>query len=168
MSYAIGGADGPTSVFVAWKMEPDWINIFGLIIVVLLLLPNILYAIRFRGQENKCTNKGLMILEQIGRYASMFFMIFNVGQAEFGFHSLNAFLIYGAGNIVLLIAYWLIWMLYFGKRGFRTSMALAVIPVCIFLLNGIALMHIPLIISGAVFGIAHIYITYQNAKEMIV
>ena len=40
----IGGADGPTSIFLAEKT--GWLNIFGLILVVLLLIPNIIYAIK--------------------------------------------------------------------------------------------------------------------------
>ena len=45
----IGGADGPTAIFVA--TSPGWINFFGLIIVVLMLIPNIIYAIRHRGEK---------------------------------------------------------------------------------------------------------------------
>ncbi len=51
MNSVIGGADGPTSIFLAGKLGCNWINFFGLIIVVLLLLPNILYAFYFRRQK---------------------------------------------------------------------------------------------------------------------
>lgn len=163
--HIIGGADGPTSVFLAGKIGVGLFHAGGLVMVVLLLIPNIIYAVRFRGQENTCTKKGLMILEQIGRYASMFFMVFNIGSLEGAYPSVNAYFISCLGNILLIIAYWLVWMLYFSKRGFGTAMALAILPVCIFLLNGVALMQIPLIISSIVFGVAHICITYQNAKE---
>ena len=66
----------------------NWINIFGLVIVVLMLIPNILYAIKFKGQEVKCKCcRSMYILEQVGRYGSMFLMAFNIGIAEFGFAS---------------------------------------------------------------------------------
>ena len=79
MHYSVtGGADGPTSIFMAGKTGPDWINLFGLFLVVLLLIPNVIYAFKFREQENKCKNKGINILEQTGRYASMFLMVFNI------------------------------------------------------------------------------------------
>ena len=69
----IGGADGPTSVFLAGELgTKSIINIFGLIIVLLILVPNIIYAIRVKDQENKCQNKIMNILEQIGRYGCMF------------------------------------------------------------------------------------------------
>ena len=87
----IGGADGPTSVFVAGKLGMNWLNTFGLVLVILLLIPNIIYAVRVKNQKNKCTNKFMNILEQIGRYGCMFLMIFNIGIVESGFPSINAF-----------------------------------------------------------------------------
>lgn len=164
----IGGSDGPTSIFLAGSLGADWINVFGLMIVILLLIPNIIYAIKFRkqNQEIECSSKAMTLLEQIGRYASMFFMIFPVGIAEFGFSSLSALLIYGIGNILLLIAYWVVWNLYFYKRTFWKHMMLAIIPTGIFLLSGITLMHILLLISGILFGIGHIYITHQSRGKL--
>lgn len=44
-------------------------------------------------------------------------------------------------------------------------MALAIIPTGIFLLSGITLRYVLLIVSAVLFGMAHIYVTYQNAKE---
>lgn len=165
MSYSIGGADGPTSVFVAGSLGWDWINFFGLIIIVLMMLPNIIYAICVRGEKKKVFNKGMNLLEQAGRYASVFLMIFNIGIAEFGFSSVNAFLIYGIGNILLLISYWLIWMLYFIKQERWKRAALAIIPVCTFIISGVTLGHVLLVISGIAFGIGHIYITCCSTKE---
>ncbi|MFA9464169.1 MAG: hypothetical protein ACERKN_07720 [Velocimicrobium sp.] len=160
----IGGSDGPTSIFVAEKIGPSWLNIFGLVIVILMLLPNIIYAVKMHGIENKCKNKVMNIIEQIGRFSSMFFIIFNIGLAEFGFLSVEAFVIYFIGNTIFLIVYWIIWILYFKKKVLWKSMALAIIPIAIFLLNGITLRHYLLVISAIIFGIGHVYVTYQNAK----
>ena len=46
----------------------------------------------------------------------------------------------------------------------KTKMAMAIIPVLIFLLCGITLRHIPLILSAVMLGIAHPYVTWQNVK----
>ena len=163
MSYSIiGSADGPTSIFLAGKTGSDWINIFGLVFVILLLIPNIIYAFKFRSQKNKCNNKFMNVLEQIGRYASMFLMVFNIGIAEFGFSSAGAFLLYGFGNAFLMLVYWIVWMLYFYRQDFRKMMLLAVIPVCMFILNGVTLGHVLLIISGVIFGIGHISVTLHE------
>lgn len=160
----IGGADGPTSIYLSEQFGPSWINIFGIIIVILMLLPNIIYAIKFRGVENKCKNKIMNRIEQIGRYASMFFLMFHVGLVTYGFPSATAFIIYFIGNTILLIAYWFIWLLYFKKMVFWKSMALAILPTMIFLVSGITLRHYFLVLSAIVFGIGHFYVTYQNAK----
>lgn len=161
----IGSADGPTTIFLVGELGESWLNLFGLIIVVLIMIPNIIYAIKFRDTKNLCENKIMNILEQIGRYASMFLMIFNIGIAEFGFTSIRAFLMYMFGNIILLLLYWIIWILYFIKQNVWKSIALALIPSFIFLLCGITSRHILLIISAIIFGIGHTYVTYQNVKK---
>lgn len=161
MSYSIiGGADGPTSVFLAGNF--GWLNGAGLIIVILLLIPNLIYAFKGRNRSDKCGNKVMNILEQTGRYASMFFMIFHTGIGESGFHSAGAFFLYGIGNSILILLYWIVWMLYFCEQDFKKAMALAIIPVCIFILSGVTSGHILLMVSGVVFGIGHLYITCRN------
>ncbi|MBP5555205.1 MAG: hypothetical protein J6X94_10105 [Lachnospiraceae bacterium] len=158
----IGGADGPASIFLAGRIGISWLNILGLIIIVLLLIPNIIYALKEKNQENRCTNKLMNILEQIGRYGSMFLMVFNIGIAEFGFSSVGAFFVYLFGNILLLISYWLIWVMFFKKKTYQRQMALAIIPTGIFLLSGIAMLHYLLILFAVIFGIGHIYVTSKN------
>ena len=158
----IGSSDGPTAVFIAGKLGVDWLNVFGLILVILLLIPNIVYAIKVKDQKNLCTNKFMNILEQIGRYACMFLMVFNIGIAEFGFGSMEAFLIYVIGNVLLLLSYWVIWILYFHKQSFGRQITLAILPTCLFLLSGITMRHYLLILFGLVFGVGHVYVTYKN------
>ena len=161
----IGGSDGPTAVFIAGKLGMDWLNVFGLILVILLLIPNIVYAIKFKDQKNLCTNKFMNILEQIGRYACMFLMVFNIGIAEFGFGSVVAFLIYGIGNVLLMLSYWIVWTMYFHKPSFGKQITLAILPTCLFLLNGVTMRHYLLILFGLVFGVGHVYVTYKNRIE---
>ena len=144
----IGGADGPTSIFLGGSLGISWLNIFGLIFVVLLLVPNIIYAVK-----------------QIGRYASMFLMVFNIGLAEVGFSSVGAFIVYMLGNILLMISYWTIWVLYFKKKAYWKQIALALIPTCIFLLSGITMLHFLLIIFAVIFGIGHLYVTNKNRVD---
>lgn len=161
----IGGSDGPTAIFVAGKLGIDWLNIFGLFLVILLIIPNIVYAVRVKDQKNLCTNKFLNLLEQIGRYACMFLMIFNIGIAEFGFGSVEAFLIYSIGNVLLMAAYWITWILYFHKQSFGRQITLAILPTCLFLLSGITMRHYLLILFGIIFGVGHICVTYKNWIE---
>ncbi len=170
-SVIIGGADGPTSIFLAGNVGMQWISFGGLGIVVFMLIPNLIYAVKYRGVENLCKNRLMNILEQIGRYASMILMVFAIGIKEFGFYHINKFLIYWLGNIVLLLAYWIIWFFYMRnlkrakKQRIWQGLALAIIPTFIFLLSGITLDYILLIISAVIFGCGHIYVTYQNLKK---
>ncbi len=161
----IGGADGPTALFLATQLGLRWLNVFGIITIILLLIPNIVYAIRCKKKEKDPPARFMDVLEQIGRYGCMFLMVFNAGLTEFGFPSLAAFLICMAGDLLLLIAYWIIWILYFKKQTHPGQMALAVIPVCLFLLNGITMRHYLLIIFAVIFGIAHIYVTGRKRVD---
>lgn len=160
----IGGADGPTSVFLAGRLGGGWINIFGLCIVIAILIPNIIYAIRFRGVKNKCTDKIMNVVEQIGRYACMFFLIVHVGKTEFAFQSIGVFLVYLIGNALLILTYWIVWGLCFIKQSKWKSMVLAVIPTVIFGMSGITLQHGWLVVAAVLFGTGHIYVTWQNLK----
>ncbi len=136
----------------------------GIIIVILMLIPNIIYAVKYRGQKNKCTNKFMNILEQIGRYVCMFLMIFSIGMPQFGFPSVGNFLVYILGNMALLLAYWIVWILFFINQSNGKHMALAIIPICIFLLSGWMLEHWLLMICAVIFGVAHTYITRESTK----
>lgn len=131
----IGGADGPTSVFVTSGM--GWLNLFGLIIVALMMVPNILYAVRHRDAQNRCTSRLANISEQIGRYGCMFLMVFPVGIMELGFCSVEAFLAYLIGNAVLLVAYFAFWIVYAKKQSLFAALLLAVLPTLLFLLSGL-------------------------------
>jgi len=143
----------------------EWLNIFGLILVVLILVPNIIYAFKFRDQKNKCTNKIMNIIEQVGRYGCMFLMIFNIGIAEFGFASKAMFLVYLIGNAAFLLSYLIIWILYFKKQTYWEQLTLAIIPTCLFLLSGITMQHYLLVIWSVIFGIGHILVTNKNRVE---
>lgn len=144
------------------KMKIGWINFFNLIIVALLLIPNIVYALKNRNVKNKSQNRVLNIMEQIGRYGSIFFMIFNIGIEEFGFRSKAAFVIWIPCNGVLILLYLIFWMFYFKKQKLSYAVTLAVIPSLIFLLNGFLLNYWALIVCAVIFCIAHIYVVYQN------
>lgn len=47
----------------------EWINIFGAVFIAVIMIPNIIYALKCRdGFENKWNNKGVEVVEQIGRF----------------------------------------------------------------------------------------------------
>lgn len=57
----------------------NWFNYYGLIIMVLIMVPNIVYAIKHKNDNCESYNNKLTILfEQIGRYGCFVFMILNI------------------------------------------------------------------------------------------
>ncbi len=140
----------------------NWINVLGLIIVLFMLIPNIVYAYKNKNTVNLCDHKIMNIIEQIGRYSSMFLMVFNIGILEFGFASNELFVLWIIGIVVLLFLYWLFWYFYFKSPRLFFALMLAIIPSCIFIFTGLSMRHWLLVIVGILFSVGHIYVTYQN------
>ncbi|MGL6197504.1 MAG: hypothetical protein ACRC3H_01090 [Lachnospiraceae bacterium] len=140
------------------------LNIFGLIIMIVIMIPNIVYEIKEKNFENKYHNKVIEITEQIGRFGSMFLMIINIPLLEYGYWFSNAKLVYMIIISVLTLLYCFIWILYSKNTTLSKAMALAIIPTLIFLISGILLASILLIITALFFGIGHITITLNNNK----
>ena len=145
-------------------MEFGWINLFGAGFVVLLLIPNIVYALKNRGEENLCDDRAMNLLEQIGRYGCIVLMWLPLLVWKFGFRSVPEMLLYFVGNGALLVAYWLVFARYMRKKTAKRALVLAVLPACIFLLSGLLLRHWLLVGFGLLFAVGHIYVTTINAK----
>ncbi|NFD54843.1 hypothetical protein EXN53_03960 [Clostridium botulinum] len=52
----------------------DCLNIYGLIIMIIIMIPNVTFAIKEKNFESKYHNKAVEVIEQIGRFASRGFM----------------------------------------------------------------------------------------------
>ncbi|MBQ9552487.1 MAG: hypothetical protein IJU96_06950 [Clostridia bacterium] len=147
-------------------MKFGWINGFGAGVVLLMLIPNIIYAIKNKGEKNLCTNRFMNGIEQVGRYTCIVLMWLPLLVWEFGFVSVLEMLLYLAGNGVLLAAYWIVFLLYFKRKSRARALALAILPACIFLLSGLLLRHWLLAGFAVLFAIGHIYVTLKNAEDV--
>ena len=146
-------------------MEFGWINLFGAGIIVLIMIPNIIYAAGQKQDETQIeVPRGLSACEQVGRYGCIILMWLPLLVWKFGFGSVEEFLIYLIGNGALLLCYYLSWMLYSRKKTLSVAMALAIIPTAIFLLSGILLQHWLLVAFAILFGACHCTITYMTHK----
>ena len=144
----------------------EWINILGLVFIAIIMIPNIVFAIKCKdGFENKWNNKSVEIVEQIGRFGCFGFMVINIPGTWFGWWSDNEFSIYLIVNMVLIILYCGIWIICFRKNTVFRALALSIIPSVIFLFSGIMSRSILLIITSLLFAPAHILISYKNAKS---
>ena len=144
----------------------EWLNVFGTIFIVVIMVPNIIYAIKCKeGFENKWNNKIVELIEQIGRFGCFAFMVINIPGTWFGRWSDEAFAIYLIVNTLLVIVYCIIWIIMFRKNTIFKALALSIIPSVVFLFSGIMGRAILLILSSILFAPAHILISVKNAKN---
>ena len=143
----------------------EWLNVFGLVMVAVIMIPNILFAMKCKdGFVNKWNNKSVETVEQIGRFGCFGFMIINIPGTWFGWWSDEAFAIYLVVDAVLVTLYCVIWAVCFRKSSVFRALALSIIPSVLFLVSGIMRRSILLTIAAVLFAPSHILISYQNAK----
>lgn len=146
-------------------MKFSFINLFNGLILLLILIPNILWAIKHPEVENKCKNVFFNLAEQIGRYSCMFLMIFPLFVWKFGFRSVSEMIIHFAGGIFLTLIYLAVWVYFFKNSTDPCRIILAVVPCMIFFLFGFTLRHWALSTAAVVFFIGHIGVTLKNIKS---
>ena len=143
----------------------DWLNIFGLIFISIIMIPNIIYAIKCKdGFINKWSNKTIELLEQIGRFGCFGFMIINIPGTWFGWWSDEVFAIYLIVDVLLVFLYCIIWIACFKKNTVFRALALSVLPSVVFLFSGIMSRSVLLIVSAVIFAPCHILFSYKNAE----
>lgn len=143
-----------------------WINIFGLVFMVIIMIPNVIFALKCKdGFENRWENKAVEALEQIGRYGCFAFMVINIPKTWFGWASDEAFALYLIVDAVLVTAYCVIWAVCFKKNSVFRALSLSIIPSVIFLFSGIMSRSVLLMISALIFAPCHILISYKNARS---
>ena len=142
-----------------------WFNLFGLIFIVVIMIPNTIFAIKCKeGFDNKWSNKTVEIIEQAGRFGCFVFMIINIPGTWFGWRSDESFALYLIADIVLVMGYCAIWIACFKKSSVFRALALSIIPSVLFLFSGIMSRSVLLIIASVLFAPSHIMISYKNAK----
>ena len=144
----------------------DWINIFGLVFMMIIMIPNVIFAVKCKdGFENLWKSRAVELLEQIGRFGCFGFMVFNIPGTWFGFASDEAFAVYLLVDGLLTALYCVIWTLCFKKDSIFRALALSVLPSVIFLFSGIMLRSVLLMAAAVIFAPCHILLSYKNAAE---
>ena len=143
----------------------EWINIYGLIFIVIIMIPNIIFAVKCKdGFENKRSNKFVEITEQIGRFGCFGFMIINIPKTWLGWRSDEAFAVYLIVDAILVLFYCAIWIVCFKKNSVFRALSLSVIPSILFLFSGIMSRSVLLFVAAIIFAPSHIAISYKNAR----
>ncbi len=142
----------------------EFINFFGAAVFLVIMVPNIIYAVRHpEGFENSWHNRLAEVLEQIGRYGCMVFMVLIIPGSGYGFADKTICTVYVVTDIVLLVAYCAVWAVCFNKISLFRNLALSVIPALIFLASGILSHYWPLVLASLIFAPCHILISVKNA-----
>jgi len=144
-----------------------WFNVYGLIILILMMIPNIIDAKKHPEHfENHFSNKALEIFEQIGRIGSFLLMVINIPGLYRGFWLENGKTVYLVVNSVLLLIYLSGWIIMRNRNPVARAYLLSITPSLIFIFSGVMLMYYPLIIVAIIFAICHIIISVKNAKAL--
>lgn len=144
-------------------MDFGWINCVNIAAVVCLIAINVIAARKGASEDFHSKYQTINIFEQVGRYGSIVFMIFPAFTKgwKFGFMSVSQMFGWMCGTVLLLVVYGLLWI----KKpagGVGILYGLAIIPVILFLLNGILLRHPALVVTSLIFGVFHIAIVKEN------
>lgn len=164
---SISSSDGPTSIFLAGELGMGWLSLMGLIIVALLLLPNIIFTVK-KQETTGCYIKGWVDnVEKVTRITTMLLMIFQLGVTDGGFSSIGAFMLYLFGNAALLIAYWVLWILYKRRQTLKRRLILVEIPCIVYLLCAVTLQHWLLLVSAVIFAVSHTHVQQEKMKLIV-
>lgn len=141
-----------------------YVNFWGLIFVVIILIPNIVFAISCKdGFENRYQNKLVETLEQIGRFGCFFSMFIVIPYMNKGYWFQQGKAIYLILGFLLVGLYCLGWIVFWKENSIRKSLYLSMIPSLLFLESGVVSGNILLLIFAVIFAPCHILISYWNA-----
>ena len=141
----------------------SWFNYHGLAIMVVIMIPNIVYAVKHKNDSATAyRNKTVEIFEQIGRYGCFLLMIFNIPYTYFGFWFKSALVVYLSVNGALCLSYLIFWIVCRNRNDKLKALSLSVIPSCIFLFCGIVAASIPLVCFAVLLSVFHIFISCKN------
>jgi len=154
----------PISTY-GFKIFMDWSNYYGLAIMAIIMIPNIIYAVRHKDEgANTYKNKYVTVAEQVDRYGCFVLMIFNIPYTYFNFWFEHALIVYLSVNGALCLTYLIFWVICRKQNGKLKALSLSVLPTCVFIFSGVILAYIPLLAVAVLFGVTHIMISYKNAK----
>lgn len=141
----------------------DRFNLTGLIFVVVLLIPNIIYAATNKdGFAGEFHNKFVETGEQIGRFGCFILMFIQPSFVMLGYIYDGAQALYLILGIVLLALYCGGWIVFRKGNSMAKALTLSILPSVLFLESGILTLNIPLIVLSVVFAICHITISCKN------
>lgn len=145
----------------------DVINLYGLCFAAALAFPYILWS-RLRGElYSPCPNQGMLVLDRIGRFGSLFLMSVHLGALERGFTEpkelMRRFWLISAA--ALTVIYLLFWLGMFRRKSKGFALGFTVSGTAVVMLSGLLQVNVLLLTFGAVYLIGDIYLIHNSFKE---
>lgn len=141
-----------------------YFNIYGLIFVIIILFPNIIFAYFCKdGFENHYENKLVEIMEQIGRFGCFISMFLVIPFLNKGFWFKSGKIIYVAWESVLVTLYCIGWIIFWKEDSIKKSLYLSIVPSLLFIESGIISGNFQLLVFAIIFAPCHILISYMNS-----
>ncbi len=141
-----------------------YFNIYGLIFVIIILFPNIIFAYFCKdGFENHYENKLVEIMEQIGRFGCFISMFLVIPFLNKGFWFKSGKIIYVAWGSVLVTLYCIGWIIFWKEDSIKKSLYLSIVPSLFFIKSGIISGNFQLLVFAIIFAPCHILISYMNS-----
>lgn len=137
-----------------------WLDRYGLAFAVILMIPNILYGLWGDFSALTYHNKAVELLEQVGRYGCMLFLIMPVFSR--GFPSKKAEKAYALLGFGLLALYCLGWIVFWDENTLTRALVLSILPSLLFLESGLLRRDLFLSASAVLFAVCHIFISVQS------
>ena len=145
----------------------DVVNVYGLLIALALLTPQIIYLKTHKYNRKEIPNRAMAYIDRAGWFCSLFLMAFNVGVLEQGFPEpkelMKIFWMVTTG--VLTLVYLLLWVFIFKKRSKGIVLALVLVSAFIFIFSGIVQVKTLLLTAGIVYLIGELYMFTLFLKE---
>lgn len=141
-----------------------YFNIYGLIFVIIILFPNIIFAYFCKdGFENHYENKLVEIMEQIGRFGCFISMFLVIPFLNKGFWFKSGKIIYVAWGSVLVTLYCIGWIIFWKEDSIKKLLYLSIVPSLFFIKSGIISGNFQLLVFAIIFAPCHILISYMNS-----
>lgn len=137
----------------------DVVNIYGVIIAAVLLAPHIIYVKTHTYDKSKFTNRAMVYIDRIGRFSSLFLLMFNLGILEQGFTEpkdlMRRFWLISVGALMLI--YILLWLVFFKTGSKGIALAIILVSAFIVIFSGILQVKTLLVTAGIVYLIGELY-----------
>ncbi len=137
----------------------DVINIYGLMFVIPLVVPHIVFVKTHKYNKSAFSNRAMLYISRIGRYCSIFLMFVNIGVLEEGFPSDLMKNYWIASSVVLIVVYIVLWLFFFKRESKILAYAIVFVTAVIIIQSGLLQIKTLLFISGIIYLIGDIYLT---------